>query len=79
MILWKAVILFENFEFYCLLYILFYKFSYILVLQIFLSRWPKDLFLLDWFVDKPWLELIFKFNQYNIRPSQRALVRFNNC
>ena len=27
---------------------------------------------------KPWLELNIKFNQYSIRPFQKALVGFNN-
>ena len=27
---------------------------------------------------KPWLELSIKFNQYNIRSFQKALVGFNN-
>ena len=30
-----------------------------------MSRWPKDFFSLH--KHKPWLELFFKFNQYNIR------------
>ena len=27
---------------------------------------------------KPWLELFFKFNEYSMKPFQRALVGFNN-
>ena len=51
MILWKASVTFQNFEFYCLHYILFYKLCYIFseksslfsFCKFFLSRRSKDL------------------------------------
>ena len=66
---------FVRITYYSINVIIFFR-NIILVLQVFVSSRPKDLFPSN--RARPWLKLTFKFNRYSERPFKRALVGFNN-